>query len=247
MAKRSSKDVGFFQAGGRDLLGYLTSLRDKKAASLEETHTLGDEWFETEATGLKNFELSQDGFYDDEADGVNDALNGQQGLPQVISFAPSGNVIGRKFIGFEGPLVAEYARVPGMNVFHKANATYKGSGQVDEGVILQHKATQSGDWDTEGANSVDHGASSSAGGAAYLQVGPDFDLDGYDDLVVTVRDSDDDVTYADLVAFTAVTAGPTAERKTVAGTIERHLAISAAFGGSGTDPVATVTVGFGRF
>lgn len=321
MSKYSSKDVGFFQCGGRDIAGFVTSVSPKISAPNEQTTVLGVEWQLHEATGLKSYELSQAGFFDDAAHGVNVALRGQQGLAHILSLSLAGNVIGRTFLGFEGPLQSDYDPVVSINALHKANVTYRGSGQVDEGEILQHKTAQSGDWDTE-ATPVDGGAqddavdiltssqanpsvittdgahglvtgdtveiaghtgstpdingvhavtvtgedtftiavnvtvagadgtvtrmSSRNGLAAYLQVAEDFDLDGYDDLTVSVLESDDDVVYTELVAFTAVTAGPGAERVTVAGNVQRYLAVAGVFGGAGTAPVATVTVGAAR-
>ena len=83
------------------------------------------------------------------------------------------------------------------------------------------------------------------GGAAFLQV-TQLTLGGYTDVTVTIRDSADDAVYGDLVAFTNFTTSPTAERKTVAGTIERYLAQSFAFNGAGSSQSVTYHAGFAR-
>lgn len=88
-------------------------------------------------------------------------------------------------------------------------------------------------------------ANSANGGAGYLQVTA-LDLGGYTDAVVKIRDSADNVTFADLITFTAVTAAPDAERKTVTGTVDRYLATSLAFSGAGSNPSITYAVGFAR-
>ena len=64
-------------------------------------------------------------------------------------------------------------------------------------------------------------ANSSGGGVGYLQVTA---MTGFGQFVGKIRDSADDVTYADLITFTAVTSAPDAERKTVTGTVDRYLA-----------------------
>ena len=74
------------------------------------------------------------------------------------------------------------------------------------------------------ANSVD-------GGVAYQQVTAFSGFSGY---IGTVRDSPDDITYADLVAFADVTSAPAAERVTVAGTCDRYLAHDGNVTGTGS-------------
>lgn len=83
-----------------------------------------------------------------------------------------------------------------------------------------------------------------SGGAGYLQV-TDVTLGGYTNVLVKVRDSADDITYGDLLSFTAVTAR-SAERVAVAGDVERHLAIGWDFVGSGTGQSITFFAGFAR-
>jgi len=79
------------------------------------------------------------------------------------------------------------------------------------------------------------------GGAAYCEVS---DYSGFSQVVVKVRSSADDVTYADLITFTTVTAAPFAERQTVAGTVDRYLCVTGTVTGSGS---ITPFVGFSRF
>lgn len=86
------------------------------------------------------------------------------------------------------------------------------------------------------------------GGVGYLEV-EDVVLAGYTNAVVTIRDSDDDATFVDLVAFAAVTARG-AQRVSVAGAVSRYLAQEVAFTGSlttGLTPSITYFAGFARF
>jgi hypothetical protein len=78
------------------------------------------------------------------------------------------------------------------------------------------------------------------GGVGYLEVS---DFSGFSGVVVKIRSSADDSTYADLITFTNVTAAPAAERLTVAGTIDRYLCVTGTVTGSGS---ITPFVGFAR-
>lgn len=83
------------------------------------------------------------------------------------------------------------------------------------------------------------------GGVGYVQV-PDLTLGGYDSATVNVRHSADNAVWATLLTFTAITTAPSAERKTVTGTVNRYLATSGAYVGAGSDPAITPAVGFAR-
>lgn len=78
-------------------------------------------------------------------------------------------------------------------------------------------------------------ASSNNGGVAYLAVS---DFTGFTGVVVKIRSSADDTTYADLVTFATVTAPPpdpsAAQRVAVAGVIPRYLSISGTVTGTGS-------------
>jgi hypothetical protein len=83
-------------------------------------------------------------------------------------------------------------------------------------------------------------SNSLSGGAGFQQVTA---FSGFTGFIGTIRDSADDITYADLVVFGNVTSAPAAERKTVAGTIDRYLAFKGDVTGSGS---ITVFCGFSR-
>ena len=83
-------------------------------------------------------------------------------------------------------------------------------------------------------------ANSLNGGVGYLHVTA---FSGFSGFIATVRDSADDITYADLVAFSDVTAAPAVERVTVAGTVDRYLAMTGNVTGAGS---LTAWLGFAR-
>ncbi len=79
-----------------------------------------------------------------------------------------------------------------------------------------------------------------AGGYGYQQV---IAFDGFSGFIGKIRDSDDDITYGDLVTFADVTGQPAVERKLQAGTVDRFLAYKGDVTGTG---VIKVFCGFSR-
>lgn len=244
MAKYGSDDA-FILVDGYDLTGFSTELTDTKEAQLEETHTLGDAWVENAYVGVKSANIQQSAFYDDAALATSAALVSSVGSTRVLSYGIEGNAIGKKMVCYQGAVQTNVSRVATRGELHKVNVQYQGSGQVSETIILHELSTETADGDTE-AESYDGSAQSSAGGVAFLQVTA-LTLGGYDDVTITViDDADNSGSFGSLVAFTDVSTAPTAQRVTVAGTVERYLAVSWTFNGTGSDPSISFIVGFER-
>jgi len=74
-------------------------------------------------------------------------------------------------------------------------------------------------------------ANSLNGAAGYLQVPS---VSGFTNFVGKIRDSDDDITYADLITFADNVSAPFAERKTVSGVVERYTAFDGDTTGAGS-------------
>jgi hypothetical protein len=74
-------------------------------------------------------------------------------------------------------------------------------------------------------------SNSSGGAVGYQQVS---EFTGFTGFVGKLRDSPDNITYADLITFANVTAAPAAERQVVAGVIDRWLSYDGNVSGSGT-------------
>ncbi len=243
MARYSSADIGFLLLDGYDILGQVTDLDEDQEAILEETTVLGDADETHGFVGLKKGTLSQNGFYDDAADSVNDALIGLAERVMVIGI--EGNTIGKQFIGWQGAIAAKYRRQVSGGAFHKATADYQVTGKVEDGLVLHaHAQETAASGDTE-SSPVDNSALSAIGGAGYLEVS-ELALGGYTDVTVKIRDSADDIAYGDLITFTNVSSAQTGKRKAVAGTVERYLAMSWAFNGAGAAQSITPMVGFAR-
>lgn len=230
-------DVGFICLGAYSLLGDSVEIRDKIEALTDVTHSLGDTWQEHSAVGLKRAEVSQNGYFNDTADAIHTALNGNQGTSSVFSYGVEGNTVGKKFIGYNGALEVDYERIATLDKLHRVTVTYRGNGQVDEGIILHALGARTSDGDST-ASAVDNLASSASGGVGYLHV---VAYSGFTSVVFKIRHAAVS-TYADLITFTTVTAIG-AERATVAGTVERNLAVDWNVTGSGS---VTFVVGFKR-
>ena len=256
MAKYGSP-AGIFLFDGYNLLAHkLQGTRQLIAANTEPYTGIGDTWEENIPTGVRRGELAQEGaFFNDDTGTIHERLAGASGSPDndingtpgVACVGFEGNLLGQEFVGYSGNLAVSYEVVSQVNGVTRANAEYVATGIIERGEIVVALAATAGGGDSE-AGPVDGGAGndpSTAGGSAYLQMTA-LALDGYTDLQVTVRDSNDDITYGDLVAFAAVTAAPAGERVTVAGNVERYLAADWVYGGAGSANTATFFVGFAR-
>lgn len=246
MTQRSSKDVGFLLIGGRSVLGApLTNIQETRQRLNEQIDGLGDSTDKWKPVGVRTFELSQEGFYSDGVGGLHEAL--EQTDPQVLMYAPVGNVIGRDFVGISGVRTV-YERLPARGEFHKANATYR-SDQAHEELGKSRVSAPLEARTTTGPTDTapdDWGAASTDGGTAFLGVSA-LNLDGATNLTVSIRHSTDDITYADLVTFTVVTAAPFSERKEIAGTINRYTLTRHQFTGvPGAAKTATFATGLAR-
>jgi hypothetical protein len=241
MAKYGSPSVGFLVVDGYDLLGsdVLSITAQEVETVLELTHGLGKTMEESTPTGLMRGAFGHEGYYDDAVGSVNDALATKEQTQRIVCLSLTGNTVGAKFVGYAGAFAGKYSRLVNIGALHKAKADYTVSGAVENGIVLQEFETKTVDWNTEGADSVDHGASSAAGGSAYLQIRT---YTGFTGFVAKVRHSADDVTYADLATFANATAIG-AQRVTVAGTVNRHLAADGNVTGAGT---IEVMIGFAR-
>jgi len=246
MSTYGSDKVAFFCVGGRSFLNRVGTFAYKIANGIVKTTPLGVANPTKDVNGLEYASLIHDGWFDDGVGSVAEACEGARGRStQVVCFGVADNVLGRGMVGMAGAFVGEFKRILQVGDKVKAAAEFEVSGQVDDNaVILQPQATITAAGNTE-ATPVNNTASSASGGSGYLVVSA-LALGGYTNLVVKVRHSPDNITYADLLTFTVVTTSPTAERKTVAGTVDQYLATSRAWTGAGTGQSANILVGFAR-
>jgi len=224
---------------GYNLTGYSTELSLETRALTQDMTVLGNTWRQHAHSGLKEADVSYEAFYDTDIDAAFAALTGS-GTGLVLF---EGNTAGKKAVGLAGMLQSGYPRRTTLGEFHRAKGEFQVSGDVEEGMIIAPHAAY--DSDPAVVAGQDNTESSNAGGSGYLQVTA-LTLGGYTNIIVKIRDSEDDVTYADLIAFTAVTAAPADERKTVTGTVNRYVNTEWAFTGTGTGESASFITVFKR-
>ena len=246
MSTYDASDVAFLLVDGYSILPRTGEFNQKNTATMDDITPFGTEWSAPAYGGLKTSEFTHAGFYDDAANSTNDALKEQEGVKRTVVFGYETNVIGASFTGLSGAYESSYERVATKGQVHRANGGFAVSGAVEEGIILHELSAEVAAGDTQ-ANSINNGSATALGGSGYVAVTA-LTLDGYDDVTIAVQHSADDNTYGDLIAFTAVTAAPAAERKVLAtdADVYQYLACSYAFTGAGTSPSATFFAGFVR-
>lgn len=234
--------------GGVDLRGSDTlELTETQEQVLEtEARGLGETWDKTLPVGLAKVMLEAGGgFYDDRTAGILAALQEKGSTLQLVAFWMSGNVNGQDCALLNGTYVTRWRRAGARDGLTKANGTHTITGDYKRGKIIHALGAETTDPGSTEGPSVDNTASSANGATAQLHVSA-LTLGGFTNIDIRVRHSVDDITYADLTTFTAVTAAPAAEQKTVAGTINRHLACSWNFTGAGSGQSVTFFVGVNR-
>ena len=254
MAKYSGANVGFFLVGGRSLAAVMADVTEERESVTEETTPIGPtgNWQAHTPVGSFKATLAQNGWYDDAALSSNEAFVDKQSTPQVVAFAPEGNTVGKRIVQVAGAFAAKLQRLFAKDALVKCNVTYTVTGNVDDGRILHDLKQETTATGHTNATSVSEAALTNTGGAAVLQV-TQLTLGGYTSATVTVRHSSDNVTFADLVAMSAVNAStnpvPCAERKVIASgtTINKYLSSQWAFTGTGSGMSLTFALGFARF
>ena len=244
MAVRASKDVAFFLIGGFDVLGRLTQITDKVEAKIEDITALGDTWITQAYVNMKNAEITQEGFFDDAANSVNDALSTGPGVARVLCYGLEGTATGAAFMGWRSAMQVDYQRMFQRGELWKAKASYKTNGVVEQGRLLRplNPTTTSGqttgtpyDW-----------ATSASGMSAYLQVSCATQITS---IAFDILHSSDNITYASApFGFAAVTpAGtPTAQNKVTTTVVERYTAGRWAFTGASANRTLTFMMGVSR-
>lgn len=245
MTLRGSADVGFVLIAGRNVIGRVTSLDDGEEEVLEDTTPIGvadDEWA---PVGQSVFELSQEGIFDDDAGALNEALALTAKAP--LMYAPAGNTLGLSCICVDA-LRTTYQRLGARGTLHKANAVYKSDAGPNRGKIQHTLAARTTAGPTDTAT-IDNDGSSAGGAVGYLGMTA-LNLDGGTNVAIVIRDSTDDIAYADLITFAVVTSlsdALRAQRVAVTGTVDRYTQGRHTFnGGAGGSRTATFAVGLTR-
>lgn len=237
MAKKGPS-TAFILVDQYDLSGYTYTMSEGFEQVVEQTNGLGTSWEEHTAVGIGRVTLqASGGLYEEGVDTVNEALAEMGDSLRLLAAGPD-SVVGGYVTMVNGVYASTYERVTDRAALTKANATYTVSGDYMLGRVVHGLDTESSASGSNESLDFDYNGTQPAGTAGAvcdLHV-PALTLGGYTSVTITVRDSTDGISWADLVSFTNVTATATTryERKTVAGTINRYLAIEWTFNGAGS-------------
>ncbi len=226
-------------ANGYDLSGFLKQFSVSAKADAHEASTFGDTAKDYIA-GLKDATLSAEGVYDGATGAIDAILEAALGDDSSIwTYFPQGeSAVGDDGYGFDAVTTGYEVSTPvnDVAVISTEAQGKTGAERVDSLHPLGAETV------TGNGTSLDNTASSTNGGAAYLQVTAASGTTP--SLTVKIQHSTDNSTWVDLITFTAVTAANQAERKAVTGNVNRY--IRATWTISGTGPNFTFSVAFGR-
>lgn len=159
MAKYGSPSFAVFLVDGYNVLAAkLQAFTSKVTAKSQTCHGLGDTWELNSPTGISTAMITQSGaYFDDASNSMHSAFSAAAVTSRVVSWAPTGNTIGKSFIGVQGTYSTEYDVVGKVGGLTNANAKYVVSGQLDRGVIVQSWTAKTIDWNTKtDGNQVDY-------------------------------------------------------------------------------------------
>lgn len=225
----SGKDAVVY-SNGNDLTGYLRSISNSAEVETAEATTFADD-DKVYVAGLQDATISAEGLFDATFDGNLSTITGS-GTKSVWSVYPAGDAIGTAGRGYSLDVTnAERTAEVGDVVM----VSLEGQSSVGtERIISHHALAQRSTSGT--ATAIDGAASSANGGVGYIHA-----TAASGTVTVKVQHSSDNVTFADLITFTNVTAAG-AQRSAVAGTVNRYTRVTY----TATSGTATFVVGFGR-
>lgn len=228
---------------GHDLSRFLREASASVEVDALDSTTFGDTKREY-TPGLRDGSLSAGGLHDSDTDSpvvenidavVNAAVRTSGSLVTVF---PAGASVGSRGFGQEGVQTSFEVEAP---LDELVACTFESTGKT-EPVVALHDAFATAESADDDGTSVDNGSATSNGAVGYLHV---IDVAGTTpEVTVKVQHSADDVTYADLITFSAVDTDFAAQRVEVAGTVNRYLRATWAL--TGTGPSAKFVVAAGR-
>jgi len=159
MSKYAGSQFSVFLVDGYNLAAsIMDSVSMGEESITQETHPFGTGNESHTPIGIVRGALSVGkGFFDTATDALHGALSTVVGISRIVCAAIETNTIGNHFMGFEGAYSQKYTILDANEGMTEADVEYLVSGAVDEGVIVQHLATFTADWDTKtgGANAPD--------------------------------------------------------------------------------------------
>lgn len=214
-----------------NLTSHFRDFTVERGSDVADSSAFGDSSKEYFA-GLRDGTISLGGLFDGAADAVDEEIAAvlAAATAPILSIVPGGTGT----IGNRGMSAQAHATSYGVNGsigdMVSVSAEFQATGGIDNGVVLHGNTAETG---TVNGTSVDNGAASTNGYAAYLHV----IAANVTTVTIKVQHSTDNAIWADLATFTAVT-GLTSERLTGTGTVNRYVRfIISAFTGTSVTPV----------
>lgn len=148
---QSSADFGVLICDGYNLLSSKPQgFKHNVKVPTQKSDGLGDSWEEHSPIGVRSVSVEQkDAFFDTTANRIHTAMKDAPLTSRLLCFAPATNAIGALFVGFHGAITTGYDVLSKLNALTNANVTYLGSGQVDEGTVIQSHTAKTADWNTK--------------------------------------------------------------------------------------------------
>lgn len=238
MAFLHGKNTAVFY-NGSNLSPYFNEASVSQDIETAETTTFGKS-AKTYITGLKDGTLSAAGMFDGEEDAVDSVLSSVIGAESadVITLCPEGATAAKVSFSAAARETSYEISSPVGDVV-SANLEVQATDGVDRGVIVAANSVASASGQS---TSIDQSAASTNGAVAYLHVTAN-NRDGA--TTVKVQDSSDNVTFADLITFSSVSASATVGQKvSVTGSVDQYVRAEIIPGGSSGS--VTYTLAFAR-
>ena len=218
-----------------DLSSFLNSAEPSRTADVGETTTFGSS-NKTFIAGEKAATVSFGGFFDSTADNIIQGLVGTNDKVAVIGYD---GIDATDDCMFGQGVTTNYGISSPVGDVVAVTFDLQASGFFSGSVLENATVTASGN-----GTARDNGSSTANGGGAFI-VATTVSGTSTPTLTAKITHSADNVTYADLLTFTALTSAGAEVKEIASGTtINRYLKV--VYTVSGTNPSFAVIVGLGR-
>lgn len=233
MVRFGAPDTGPALLGGYSIITDLLEITGKKEATIEESTVLGESVDSYTYLGISKYmDGNLKAFYPGNAS----ALLAFELASGALVYGLEGDTIGNPSIAVEG-LRSTISRQAARDALTRIEADFKSASGIHDAVIIANLASRAQAAET---TTVDNLASTSTGSRSYLNLTA-LTLGGYTNVIIKVRDSTDDISFASHATFTARTAIGS-EMVLVTGTVNQYLQTQVVFGGAGSSESVTYGV-----
>lgn len=226
MAFMHGKNTGVL-VDGANLTPYFNEASASVDVETAETTTFGNN-DKTYIIGLADGTMSVSGMFDGDTGAVDETIEAALGAeaPGYTTIAPEGLTLGKASYSCQARKTSYEISSPVGDVV-ATSLSIQADGGIDRGLLLAAASAVTASGNGTGQ---DNGASSANGGVGYLHVTTNTRNGS---TTFKVQHSADNITFADLITFTAVSSSTTGSEKiAVTGTVNQYVRASHAPGGS---------------